>query len=138
MRVERRDHRGRAATLQKVVLWITGATAPVRQVPRSIVPPDAGQRFLNHLAVRGLLRRMRNGWLPRRLLRTRTELQRVDLNEPADKPQVDRRDLTYLQCPDCFARGFVRFENVVQGVEARRQFFCWACDHSWAVTDRRF
>jgi hypothetical protein len=138
MRVERRDHRSRAATLQKVVLWITGATSPVRQVPPSIVRPDAGQRILKQLGVRGLLRRIRHGWIPRRLLRMRTELQRVELSGVADSAQGDRRDLAYLQCPACLTRGFVRFENVVQGMDATRQFFCWACDHSWAVSDRRF
>ena len=139
MRVERRDHRSRAATLQRVVLWISGATAPVRQVPPSIVRPDAGRRILKQLAVRGLLRRMRHGWIPRRLLRMRTELQRIDLNEHARvPPQGDRRDSTPLQCPACLTIGSVRFENVVQGMDAKRQFFCWTCDHSWAVTDRRF
>lgn len=138
MRVERRDHRSRAATLQKVVLWITGATSPVRQVPPSIVRPDAGQRILKQLAVRGLLRRLRHGWVARRVLAMRADLQRIDLNESIDLPQIDRRDLAYLKCPACRARGFVRFENVIQGMDAKRQFFCWACDHSWAVSDRRF
>ena len=138
MRVERRDHRSRAATLQRVVLWITGATSPVRQVPPSIVRPDAGQRILKQLAVRGLLRRIRHGWIPSRLLRMRTELQRVDLTEPFHTVPGDRRDLAHLQCPSCLTKGVVRFENVIQGLDARRQFFCWACDHSWAVSDRRF
>jgi hypothetical protein len=82
---------------------------------------------------------MRHGWIPRRLLRMRTELQRIDLNEHARvPPQGDRRDSTPLQCPACLTIGSVRFENVVQGMDAKRQFFCWTCDHSWAVTDRRF
>ena len=138
MRVERRDHRSRAATLHRVVSWIIGNASPAREAPRSVVRPDAGRRILKQLAVRGLVRRTRGGWIPHRLLTMPTDLQQVELDELTDSSFVDRRDLAQLQCPKCRTKGFVRYQNIVQELEAERQFDCWVCDYSWTVSDRRY
>jgi hypothetical protein len=137
MRVERRDHQRRAATLQRVLTWIVGETSAVREVPPSIAPPDAGRRILRRLAFRGLIRRIRRGWIATRVLMTRTELQHEAANEATASARGERRDVGRLQCPRCRKAGVVRFENVVQGDAAERHFFCWECDYSWAVADRR-
>ena len=51
--------------------------------------------------------------------------------------QRERRDSERPQCPKCHKTAGVRHENVVQGTHVERHFFCWACDYSWSIVDRR-
>ena len=64
MEGERRDPVSRAETLQRVTMWISHVTQPVLQVPTYVVIAGAGQRILKRLALRGLVRRVAEGWIP--------------------------------------------------------------------------
>ena len=145
--VERRNHRQRADTLRRVTGWISKETSPVRQVPADIVHTEAGQRILKRLALRGLVRRVTQGWTPTPSLIAPATLHPVNPGDPsASRPpssrqakpiRRERRNLPALQCPRCHRIGFVRHENVVSGVEASRNFFCGSCNHTWNVKDQR-
>jgi hypothetical protein len=143
MRRERRDHVKRAETLRRVTMWILGNTAPTQEVPGDVASHDVGQRILKRLALRGLVRRVGNGWIAEAVLAKPSRIEGVDPSTGAlrstrdDAPRVDRRDLPSLSCPECHKAGFVRHENVVQGADAARHFYCGMCGHSWKIRDRR-
>ena len=81
MRLERRNHRQRAETLRRVVAWIGTKTSPVRQVPPELVNVEAGQRILKRLALRGLVRTVKRGWMPGPSLMAPATIHPVDPSE---------------------------------------------------------
>jgi transcription elongation factor Elf1 len=41
-----------------------------------------------------------------------------------------------LTCPRCHHIGLVRLEQVIQGTEVTTSYFCGACTHEWAVSNK--
>jgi hypothetical protein len=76
--MERRNHWSRAYTMKRVLTWISREGTPVAAIPRYLVTPEAGNRMLKQLALRGLIRRTDNGWVPSSILVNPPELTRVD------------------------------------------------------------
>ena len=64
MGAERRDYASRAETLRRVATWISQVTKPASDVPAYVAIAEAGQRILKRLALRGLVRRVAEGWIP--------------------------------------------------------------------------
>ena len=64
MEGERRDPISRAEALRRVTMWISEVTGPALHVPSYVVLAEAGQRILKRLALRGLVRRVAEGWIP--------------------------------------------------------------------------
>jgi len=64
MEGERRDLISRAETLRRVTMWISQVTGPSLHVPSYVVIAEVGQRILKRLALRGLVRRVAEGWIP--------------------------------------------------------------------------
>ena len=64
MEGERRDPVSRAETLRRVTMWISQVTKPALHAPSYVVIAEAGQRILKQLALRGLVRRVAEGWVP--------------------------------------------------------------------------
>jgi hypothetical protein len=69
VRIERRDHQERANTVRRVLIWMRSERSPVAGVPRHLASPDAGMRILKQLAMRGLIRSTREGWVAQPFLR---------------------------------------------------------------------
>jgi hypothetical protein len=63
MRAERRDFASRAETLRRVAMWISQVTGPASRVPAYIALAESGHRILKRLALRGLVRRVADGWI---------------------------------------------------------------------------
>ena len=61
---DRRNYRGRADVLRRVVDWLRAQTRPAEQIPDSVAEPAVALRILKRLAVTGLARRAPSGWLP--------------------------------------------------------------------------
>ena len=78
MRVDRRNHRSRADTIRRVFAWISREGTPVAAIPRYLVTPEAGNRILKQLALRGLIRSTDSGWVPESVLLHPPDLERVD------------------------------------------------------------
>ena len=64
MRAERRDTARRAETLRRVTMWISQRTRPASHVPGYIAIAEAGHRILKRLALRLMVRRVAEGWIP--------------------------------------------------------------------------
>lgn len=67
---ERRDLVRRAQTLQKVVERLVRhrAARPSDLMVEHIVPEDSAERILKWLAIRGLVRKASDAWVPRAVL----------------------------------------------------------------------
>ena len=63
MRAERRDFTRRADTSCRVAMWISQVAGPASKVPAYIALAEAGHRILKRLALRGLVRRVAEGWI---------------------------------------------------------------------------
>ena len=64
MKAERRDSASRAETLRRVTMWISQVASPTLQVPVYVAFAEVGQRILKRLALRLLVRRVADGWMP--------------------------------------------------------------------------
>jgi len=40
-----------------------------------------------------------------------------------------------VTCPRCARTGLIRYETVIKAGKAERQYYCGACQFSWAVED---
>jgi hypothetical protein len=74
---ERRDLRKRGELLAKVTVWLGLQRSPILNVPDEMAEPATGQRILRSLVVRGLARRVAEGWLPALVLTCLPPLHRV-------------------------------------------------------------
>ena len=63
MGAERRDFASRAETMRRVAMWISQVTGPASMVPAYVAVAEAGHRILKRLALRGLVRRVAEGWI---------------------------------------------------------------------------
>ena len=70
---DRRDTRQRSEVLMRVVEWLGRQRSPVEGAPDDVVDTTAA-RILAMLAIRGLARRVREGWIPTRALISPAEL----------------------------------------------------------------